>query len=237
MSAGPIFEGTAMVRAGQARRLIDMVVVDASGDWVGTVSDVYLDAATGEPTWITVRLSWFGPGLFVPLLGVDVTGVRIRVPYATATISAAPRHDTPAPLTPAEQEALFTHYRLSTAREVRPGADSAARSYGRQAAWPRLHRYVEPERESGSAPDQRCQTEGESMTEAQPDAPAAAEGSADLNIAVVLHAGRADGAESMTVERIPLSCDTVAGHERPPAGVSQDGEDPGQLDTRVRSTQ
>ncbi len=140
-----------MVRAGQVRRLMDMVVVDASGDWVGTVSEVYLDEQKGEPVWATVRIGWFGHGSFVPLTGVDITGIRLRAPYDKATIEAAPRHDTCAPLTPAEEDALYAYYGLS-APDTTPASTPDGEYTAGRATRPRLFRYVDTDRQAGFGP-------------------------------------------------------------------------------------
>jgi len=145
-----------MIRTGRARQLIDMVVVDASGDWVGTVSEVYLDEQTGDPLWVTVRVGWFGHGSFVPLLGVDISGIRIRAPYDKATIRASPRHDSCTPLTPGEERALYAYYGLSTTTDA-PGAptgEDAAR-----ATPPRLRRYVGLDADTPSSPQDRPRIE------------------------------------------------------------------------------
>src|SRR5439155_2797405 len=45
-----------------------MKVVDADGDKIGTIEDIYLDRQTGEPEWATVKTGIFGRKVsFVPI--------------------------------------------------------------------------------------------------------------------------------------------------------------------------
>jgi len=201
-----------MVREGQARRLIDMVVVDASGDWVGTVSEVFVDDRTGAPVWVTVRFSWFGHGSFIPLLGVDITGVRLRVPYDKATIKAAPRHDASRPLTTDDEDGLSNYYGPAVADSSAPREPAAAGSEGGRANRPRLRRYPGTEEQAGvqSLPVVAPRIEPESISKAGRDEGADANEPTGRDVAVVLHAAHDHGIEVMTVERIPL-VNTVPG--------------------------
>jgi len=111
-----------MVTMDQAQQLLGARVVDADGDKVGTVNEVYLDDVTGEPSWVTVTTGWFGLSeSFVPLDRARISGDLIRVPFDKATIKAAPRYDGGEPLSPRDEDELYRHYRIA------PGTSRAAR--------------------------------------------------------------------------------------------------------------
>jgi len=49
-------------------------VVDADGDKIGTIEEIFLDRHTGEPAWATVKTGLFGlKSSFVPLAGAQLT--------------------------------------------------------------------------------------------------------------------------------------------------------------------
>ena len=80
-----------MVTPHEVTALLDRVLVDAAGEKVGTVTEVYLDDQTGDPSWITVRTGWFGTKeSFVPLDQVNTVEPVLRTSYDTATIKGAP---------------------------------------------------------------------------------------------------------------------------------------------------
>jgi sporulation protein YlmC with PRC-barrel domain len=88
-----------------------MKVVDADGDKVGTIQDVFLDRQTGEPEWATVKTGLFGlKSSFVPIRDAEVIGDNeVRVPYQKEQIKDAPRVDDDE-LTPEEERRLWEHY-------------------------------------------------------------------------------------------------------------------------------
>jgi uncharacterized protein (TIGR02271 family) len=88
-------------------------VLDADGDKIGGVGQIYLDDQTGEPNWVTVKTGLFGTSeSFVPLSGASVSGSDIVVQYDKATVKDAPRVDADGHLTPEEEDSLYAYYRL-----------------------------------------------------------------------------------------------------------------------------
>ena len=109
-----------MVSVDQARQLLGVQVVDAAGDKVGTVNDVYLNDQTEQLSWVTVATGWFGLSeSFLPLEGAHITDEQILVPFDKATIKTAPRYQSEVPLTPQDEDALYRHYNIP------PGAVAA----------------------------------------------------------------------------------------------------------------
>ncbi len=92
----------------------DAVIVDADGDKVGKIGQVYLDDESGNPEWVTTNTGLFGGSeTFVPLTAADVHDNEIRVPYDKATIKDAPRMDDSEGHLSSEQESeLYRYYGL-----------------------------------------------------------------------------------------------------------------------------
>lgn len=52
-----------------------MTMVDADGNKIGTIEDIYLDRQTGEPEWAAVKTGLFGTKhSFVPIADAEPTG-------------------------------------------------------------------------------------------------------------------------------------------------------------------
>ncbi|WP_051266952.1 PRC-barrel domain-containing protein [Nakamurella lactea] len=78
--------------AEQIFALQDAHVIDADGEDLGGIDQVFLDSETQDPAWVTIGASIFdGPQRFVPLAGAQITETEVRVPYTKALIAGAPR--------------------------------------------------------------------------------------------------------------------------------------------------
>jgi sporulation protein YlmC with PRC-barrel domain len=89
-----------------------MKVVDADGDRIGTIEDVFLDRHTGEPEWATVKTGRFGrKSNFVPIRDAEVVGeTDVRVPVQKEQVENAPKVDADGELSPDEERLLYEHY-------------------------------------------------------------------------------------------------------------------------------
>jgi sporulation protein YlmC with PRC-barrel domain len=89
-----------------------MKVVDADGDKIGTIEDVFLDRHTGEPEWATVKTGLFGlKSTFVPIREAQVTGDdQVRVPFQKDQVKNAPRIDADGKLSPEQERELWEYY-------------------------------------------------------------------------------------------------------------------------------
>ncbi|WP_210481152.1 DUF2382 domain-containing protein [Naasia sp. SYSU D00948] len=104
-----------MIGTDQIDRLNGATVVDADGDKIGTVGQVFVDANDGHPSWVTVRTGLFGAKeTFVPLDEATSEGDTLRVHYDKATVKDAPRIDTDSALSPEEEDELYRYYNLSS---------------------------------------------------------------------------------------------------------------------------
>src|SRR3954447_20447103 len=92
--------------------------VDADGDKLGRVEEVYLDDHTGTPEWLLVKTGFFGSkSTFVPLAGATEEGDLVRVRFSKAQVKDAPGVDADQALTQDEEATLYRHYGLEYAED------------------------------------------------------------------------------------------------------------------------
>jgi uncharacterized protein (TIGR02271 family) len=97
-------------------------LVDAEGDKIGTIDEIYLDAETDGPEWAVVSTGLFGnKQSFVPIGDATSTGDGVRVRFEKAVVKDAPRIDPDGRLSQDEERALYQHY----GREYRDFSGSA----------------------------------------------------------------------------------------------------------------
>jgi uncharacterized protein (TIGR02271 family) len=91
-------------------------VVDANGDRIGKVDEIYLDADTDQPEWALVNTGLFGTkSSFVPLRDATEADGELRVRFDKATVKDAPRIDTDGQLSRREEDELYRHYGIEHA--------------------------------------------------------------------------------------------------------------------------
>jgi stress response protein YsnF len=115
--------------------VIGAIADDRDGTALGTVTAVFLDDVTGEPTWVGltdgVHASPDGGdiALIAPVAGARSTGDHLRLAVPAEAVRSAPPTGRTDRLTPAEEEMLRRHYTGGgAAREPdgsRDGADTA----------------------------------------------------------------------------------------------------------------
>jgi uncharacterized protein (TIGR02271 family) len=104
-----------MITETQIQQVIGTTAVDADGDKIGKISEVYLDDETGRPEWATVHTGLFGTKeTFVPLAQADLSGDTLRFPYDKAKVKDAPKIDTDGHLSPQEEQELYRYYGLGS---------------------------------------------------------------------------------------------------------------------------
>lgn len=95
----------------QRNNLIGSTAVDASGERVGRIGQVYLDDATGQPEWVTVRTGLLGlRESFAPLYGARADNGELRLAVTKQQVKDAPSIDDDGSLAESELEALYLHY-------------------------------------------------------------------------------------------------------------------------------
>jgi PRC-barrel domain len=94
-----------------ARRWKGRVVLDRTGNKLGSVLDVFYDAETDEPGWVLIGTAAAGAHL-VPVSEAIEDGNELRVPYDRAVVEGAPGMDPDGRLWPQEEAELYAYYGL-----------------------------------------------------------------------------------------------------------------------------
>lgn len=113
----------------QAQDLLGTTAVDANGDKIGKVGQIYLDDQTGQPEWVAVDTGLFGTTeSLAPLQGATATDGGLRLAYPKDLVKNAPSVDADQHLDPAEEQRLYAHYSLDygTGHPAGAGDDTAA---------------------------------------------------------------------------------------------------------------
>src|SRR3954452_18508199 len=86
---------------------------DQSGEKIGKIEEIYLDADTGAPEWALVNTGLFGTkSTFVPLRDASEDAGNLRVPYEKAQVKDAPKMDPDGELSQQQEGELYGHYGL-----------------------------------------------------------------------------------------------------------------------------
>jgi uncharacterized protein (TIGR02271 family) len=103
-----------MITQNQVRDLIGSELLDANGDKIGKIGQIFLDDQTGQPEWATVNTGLFGTNeSFVPLADANLTGDALQVPYNKDKVKDAPNVDVDGGHLDEAQEAdLYRYYGL-----------------------------------------------------------------------------------------------------------------------------
>jgi uncharacterized protein (TIGR02271 family) len=121
--------GGNMIGTDTLSRVIGQDVYDSSGEKIGIASEVYLDDATGQPEWVTVRTGLFGTKeSFVPIRDADLTDDGVRVSVSKDQVKDAPRIDADGHLSPQEEQELYRYYALSMGTDVQATQSTTGRA-------------------------------------------------------------------------------------------------------------
>ena len=113
--------------------LANATAVDANGEKVGDVQDVYVNDTTGQPDFVSVNHGLFGGGnSIVPLRGHTLRDGELHLAFPKDRIEDAPDLDENGHLTTEDQEAFYRHYGLTDVQDVTTYETGAA--YGAPAA-------------------------------------------------------------------------------------------------------
>ena len=90
-------------------------LVDADGEKIGTVEELFRDEDTDQPEWAAVSTGMFGKKLsFVPIQDAEASGESVRVPFSKSQIKDAPKiDDSEGQLSQQEEAELYSHYGMS----------------------------------------------------------------------------------------------------------------------------
>ena len=109
--------------------------VDAQGNKIGSVGQVYVNDETGVPDWITVNTGLFGmKENFAPLQGSSVNGDDLVLPFDKDVVKDSPDVADSEHLDADEQQALYAYYQqyLGAGPAYQGGTDTEYRT-GEQA--------------------------------------------------------------------------------------------------------
>lgn len=89
-------------------------VIDPDGSKIGELEAVYVDTATDEPAFATVRVGMIGRHrlVFVPIAGATVKPDAVRVRYDKKLVGDAPGIDVDGELSATDEPRVFAHYNL-----------------------------------------------------------------------------------------------------------------------------
>ncbi|XVV02029.1 DUF2382 domain-containing protein [Actinosynnema sp. CA-248983] len=101
-----------MINQAEVDRLYDCDVLDAHGERIGSVKQVWLDDRDGRPMWASVHTGLFGmKESFVPIQDATVSKGHIVVPVEKQQVKDAPRIDTEDQhMSDQQQEELYRYY-------------------------------------------------------------------------------------------------------------------------------
>jgi uncharacterized protein (TIGR02271 family) len=90
-------------------------IVDADGEKVGALEELFRDKDTEQPEWAVVRTGLFGTKLsFVPIQNAEPSGETVRVPFTKDQIKDAPRiDDSDGELSQQQEAELYAHYGMN----------------------------------------------------------------------------------------------------------------------------
>ena len=99
-------------------------VIDANGKHIGRLEDVYFDAESDEPIFVTVHTGLFGRHLtLVPTEGASLGQGYLQVARLQAEVSNAPKIEKGGDLSAEDEAGLFKYYGIDYA----PPATEAGR--------------------------------------------------------------------------------------------------------------
>jgi PRC-barrel domain len=89
-------------------------VLDVDGNKIGELEAIYVDTATDQPSFATIKVGLLGRQrlVFAPLAGATVGPQHVRVGHAKKKVKDAPSIDTDGELLAGDEAAVFAHYDL-----------------------------------------------------------------------------------------------------------------------------
>jgi uncharacterized protein (TIGR02271 family) len=125
----------------EAYDLQGRTLVDADGEKIGKIDELYYDQEGGQPEWALVTTGLLGTRkTFVPIRGAAPDGEDLRVPVSRQLVKDAPRMQADQELSEREERQLFEHYGVpytsdgTTTAEGAPGTDAASGAAGTAAS-------------------------------------------------------------------------------------------------------
>jgi stress response protein YsnF len=106
-----------MITREQIPEVVGHPVHDAQGKKIGDAKHMYLDDASGDPEWVTVKTGFFGNNeTFVPTRAARIVQDHVEVPYEKDKVKGAPNVDVDSGghLSAEEERHLYRYYGLES---------------------------------------------------------------------------------------------------------------------------
>ena len=109
-------------------------VLSEDGAVLGRMGQLYVDDATGDPSWVTVATHTAGnPESFAPLRDATLDGQDVRLPYPHGKVYESPKMSQDGHLSPEEEQHLLRYYGLMATTDddgvaTAPSGDRSSRA-------------------------------------------------------------------------------------------------------------
>jgi len=101
--------------------LFDEDVFDSSGNKIGSVDGVWIDDATNELEFISVKTGWLlGKSHIIPAQSAQFSADSIQVPYSEDQIKDAPSYSADEEISPDEEQEIYSFYGLDRSTAPSP---------------------------------------------------------------------------------------------------------------------
>ncbi len=102
-------------------QLFGSQVMDSAGDEVGDVDGVWVDDATDELEFVSVKLGFLvGKPHIIPLANAQVSADGITVPYSKDQIKDAPSFATDDEISPEDEDEIYSYYGIDRSTSSSP---------------------------------------------------------------------------------------------------------------------
>lgn len=107
--------------ASVTEQFVGATAYDVSGDKIGKINHLYVDAHSREPKWASVHTGLFGLSeSIIPLTGARRDGDAVTVTVGKDAVKDAPPVKVRQGITPHEEHRLERHYRLDGEQPTAP---------------------------------------------------------------------------------------------------------------------
>lgn len=201
--------------------LANATAYDRNGDKLGSVKEVYINDASGQPDFVEVGHGLFGmSSSVVPLRGHQLAGEELRLAFTKDRISDAPDFHSDEHLSESDQQTIYRHYGLESTDNIET-YESDIRGHERDAAGlagggvgDAVH-----DRDRVDTVDTATHTDGDSITRSEErlnvDKERVNAGQVRLRKYVVHDTETVEvpvQREEVRVERTPIDADSAAAH-------------------------
>lgn len=108
-------------------KLSGATIRDTAGDKIGKVGQVYVDATSGEPEWVTTKTGILGnKQSFIPLQRAGFDGDDLQVGVTKDKVDSAPAIEEDSELSGSEEDQLYRYYGLTQGTSQQSDAGTEA---------------------------------------------------------------------------------------------------------------